>query len=264
MSFHAGHNPPAFELMWVLPPLLILFGIAFLYFLAAVQQCYKRRYWSNWRTASFTAGIGILCIAVSSPLSMLAHSDFRVHMIQHLLIGMLAPLCLVLGAPVTLALRILPVAIARWVVWVMHTELVYWLTHPITTLFLNIGGMFLLYLTPLYKMSLSSTALHYLVHIHFLIAGYLFAWSIAGPDPAPRRPGLSIRIAVLFVAMATHGILSKLMYIYVFPGNTPHSAEEIRSAAKIMYYGGDFAEVLLAIVLLSTWYTKRKLRPYNI
>lgn len=57
-----------------------------------------------------------------------------------------------------------------------------WLSHPISALFLNIGGMYVLYLTPLYETSLHSTAVHYWVHIHFLMAGYLFAWAIAGPD----------------------------------------------------------------------------------
>src|SRR5690606_34815391 len=104
------------------------------------------------------------------------------HMVQHLLIGMFAPLALVLAAPLTLTLRSVPRRASQWLVRVLHSEFVVWLSHPISALFLNIGGMYVLYLTPLYETSLHSTAVHYWVHIHFLLAGYLFAWAIAGPD----------------------------------------------------------------------------------
>lgn len=260
MMFHHLHD---FTLIPALLPLLILSAIAFLYLIAAIRQQYKGRCWSTWRSASFVLGIALLCIAVSRPLAMLAHQDLRMHMVQHILIGMLAPLALALAAPLTLALRSFPAAISRWIVRLLHSEFVDWLSYPITALLLNIGGMYLLYLSPLYKFSLSNPLVHYLMHTHFFIAGYLFTWAIAGPDPAPRRPGLTTRITVLFVAIAAHATLGKLMYIYLFPFNTFHNADEIRSAAKIMYYGGDIAEILLAIALLAGWYYRRKLRPYN-
>lgn len=69
--------------------------------------------WSGWRTAGFTAGLVLVAAALLPPIASLAHTDFRGHMIQHLLIGMYAPLALVLAAPVTLLLRTLPAARAR-------------------------------------------------------------------------------------------------------------------------------------------------------
>lgn len=122
---------------------------------------------------------------------------------------------------------------------------------------LNIGGMYLLYLTPLYAATLNNTYAHHLVHIHFLAAGYLFAWAIAGPDPAPRRPDLRTRLIALFLSMAAHAYLSKIMYAYYLPQGTPHSADQIRIAAQLMYYGGDLAEIMLAVALFSIWYRRR-------
>src|SRR5690606_973753 len=155
-----------------------------------------------------------------------AHNDFREHMAQHLLLGMIAPVGLVLGAPVTLALKALPRKTAGTISRALGKNVFHFISHPATAFLLNTGAMFILYLTPLYNILHRQPSLHHLVHFHFLAAGCLFTWAIAGPDRAPRRPRLSIRLAVLFASMAAHAYLSKSMYAYVFPKNAPHSREE--------------------------------------
>ncbi|GAB3538090.1 cytochrome c oxidase assembly protein [Pontibacter brevis] len=239
-------------------PFVVLTCVLGIYLTAVWQEQKSARPWSNWRTVSFACGVSLLAVAMWPPLVRYAHHDLRGHMVQHLLIGMLAPLGLVLGAPLTVALRALPAKRARKVTAFLGSRSFYFLSHPVTALFLNIGGMYLLYLTPLYAAMLHNPYLHYLVHFHFLAAGYLFVWAIAGPDPAPRRPGMRLRLIVLFAGIASHAYLSKFMYAYTFPRNTPHALEEIQDAAKFMYYGGDLAELLLAIAFFSIWYRKRE------
>ncbi|HEX7026295.1 MAG TPA: cytochrome c oxidase assembly protein [Gammaproteobacteria bacterium] len=242
---------------WLLPFILVIAMLA-AYLVAAYRQRGKTRSWSDRRTACFALGIAVLVIAIIPPVADFAHHDLRGHMIQHLLIGMLAPLGLVFAAPVTLALKALPAAAGRYVVVFLHAPLIGYLSQPLTALLLNVGGMYLLYLTPLYAASLTSPALHTLVHIHFVIAGCLFTWAIAGPDPGPRRPGLRFRLWVLFVSMAMHATLAKLMYAYRWPRGTHHTPEEIQSAAQLMYYGGDLTELVLVIMLFRLWYRNQK------
>ena len=91
---------------------------------------------------------------------------------------MFAPIFLVLVTPVTLALIALPVRISRNVTTLLKGKLFYFLSHPVTAFLLDIGGMYVLYLTPLYNLSLANYYLHYIIHIHFLAAGYLFTWSL--------------------------------------------------------------------------------------
>jgi putative membrane protein len=105
-------------------------------------------------------------------------------MIQHLLLGMLTPLGLVLGAPATLLLRSVSAPTARRISAVLRHGVVRRITHPITALALDVGSLYLIYLTPLYALTRSHPLLHGAVHVHFLAARYLFAFSIAGPDPA--------------------------------------------------------------------------------
>jgi len=88
------------------------------------------------------------------------------------------------------------------------------------------------------------------VHVHFLAAGCLFTWVIAGPDPGPRRPSVPARLVVLGVAITVHATLSQLLYAGLFV-SLPVSSQELRGGAELMYYGGDIAELLLAFALVS-------------
>jgi len=236
---------------------LLLATVLVAYWLAAARQRRLGRRWSLLRGLSFALRLSLLALAFTPAVSAFAHHDMRGHMLQHLLLGMFAPLPLVLAAPGTLLLRTVPARAARAGVRFLARRPVRALIHPFTALLLDMGGMYLLYLTPLYALSLDQPLPHALVHAHFLIAGYLFTWAIAGPDPAPHRPGLRLRLAVLFLGGAAHAILAKLMYAYHWPRGTPHSLEQIQAAAQWMYYGGDAAELLLAVAFFSIWFRRR-------
>lgn len=233
---------------------LLTLGLWFSYLLAARRQRRRRSAWSLWRLASFSLGCALVVLALSPAMVEWGHSDFRGHTVQHLLLGMFAPIALMLGAPGTLLLRSVSVANARRLIALAGTLPARCLIHPFTALLLNIGALYVLYFTPLYQLSFSEPLLHVLLNLHFVLAGYLFSWSIAGPDPAPHRPGLRTRLAVLFVAVAAHSIMSKLMYAYGFPRDAGHSLTEIEVASQLMYYGGDLAELLLAVVLFAVWF----------
>ncbi len=224
----------------------------------------RRRGWSRWRVAAALAGGGLLALGLLPDLLPFAPGDFRQHMLQHLLLGMLGPLGLMLSAPVTLLLRSLPRAAARAVVRLLHSRYMRCVSHPAVALVLNIGGMGALYFTPLYRVTMQHPLLHDFVHLHFILAGYLFAWVIAGPDPAPRRPPVPTRLVVLGIAIACHAILAQLMYAGALVAvDVP--AAELRGGAELMYYGGDIAELLLAFALVTTWRPPRPaVRPVTL
>ncbi|MFV0132119.1 cytochrome c oxidase assembly protein [Streptomyces sp. HMX87] len=216
--------------------------------------------WSGWRTAGFLTGLVLLAVALLPPVAPFAHADFRGHMVQHLLIGMYAPLALVLGAPVTLLLRVLPAARARVLTGALHSRPARVLCHPAVALLLSNGSLAVLYFTPLYGTLTARPAGHWVLHVHFLLAGCLFAHVIAGPDPSPARPGVRTRLVVLGCAIAVHAVVSQLMY-GGFRVDIPAPVTEVQGGAEIMYYGGDIAELLLAGALVATWRPERRHRP---
>ena len=211
----------------------------------------RARPWPRWNVAAFLSGCALLASALLPPIAPFAHEDFRGHMLQHLLIGMYAPLALVLGAPVTVLLRALPARRARRLTGVLHSRPMQWLAHPVTALALSTGGLAVLYFTPLYDITTQRMP-HWLLHAHFLLSGCLFAWIIAGPDPAPMRPGVRARLIVLGAAITTHAVIAQLMYGgFLIDVHAPIA--QVRGGAEVMYYGGDIAELLLAAALVATW-----------
>jgi putative membrane protein len=180
-------------------------------------------------------------------------------MVQHLLLGMFGPLALVLAAPVTLLLGMSSTPVRRGIGTVLGSPYLHVLVHPFTAAALNVGTLYLLYLTPVYAAAMSNSLLHALVNVHFVLAGSLFVWAIAGPDPAKRRPGMLTRLAALFLSTAAHGYLAKLLYAHAgsVPPAAGHVVAQNEQAAQWMYYGGDLAELLLAVALFTAWYRGR-------
>ncbi|MEV0977658.1 cytochrome c oxidase assembly protein [Streptomyces sp. NPDC049915] len=229
-------------------------------YLLAVRRARRRnpaQGWSRTRTLSFLTGTALLAVALLPPLAPAAHTDFRGHMTQHLLIGMYAPTALVLAAPVTLLLRALPPARARQVTALLHSPPARLLAHPAVVLTLSTGSLVLLYFTPLYNTAMAHPAGHGLMHAHFLASGFLFAYVVAGPDPAPARPGVRARLVCLGIAIAAHALIAQAMYGGFFV-DIHAPIDQVQQGAEIMYYGGDIAELLLAAALVATWRPERR------
>ncbi|MEU5884759.1 cytochrome c oxidase assembly protein [Spirillospora sp. NPDC047279] len=254
VSDHGGGSWAA-----LLPPAVVaLLAVVYVLLVGRASRA-GRRPWPRRRTAAFLIGCALLAVALLPPIAPLAHEDFRGHMLQHLLIGMYAPLALVLGAPITVLLRVLPARDARTLTRMLRSRPMALLAHPVTALFLSVGSLAVLYCTPLYNAAAAHPAGHWLLHVHFLVSGCLFAWVIAGPDPAPARPGVRTRLAVLGVAIAVHAVLSQLMYGgFLIDVHAP--INQVRGGAEIMYYGGDIAELLLAAALVATWRPRARSR----
>ncbi|QFG68435.1 cytochrome c oxidase assembly protein [Ornithinimicrobium pratense] len=237
--------------------LMILVGIAYLGMARRWAQR-RGRAWSRWRTASWMTGLVVLAAGLSPALSALAHHDPVAHMVQHLLVGMYAPLGLILAAPVTLVLGATKTRTAQRVTGLLRTRPVHLLSHPATATVLSAGGLWVLYGTPLYALTAENTVVHHLVLVHLVAAGALFTWAVAGPDPAPRRPGLPVRLGALLASAASHAVLAKLLYARAghWPPGGHGPVDRAEAAAMLMYYGGDVAELLLATVVLAGWYAR--------
>ncbi|PID04483.1 MULTISPECIES: cytochrome c oxidase assembly protein [unclassified Sporosarcina] len=217
----------------------------------------RLRKWPYKRSVLWIAGVFASVSAVVGPLAELSHAHFTWHMLGHLLLGMLGPLLLALAAPMTLALRTLPVRQARKVSHLLKSRLAGFYTHPVTASVLNIGGLWLLYTSGLFASMHHHLWLHIVIHIHVFVAGYLFTISLLYIDPVSRRYSFRYRTTVFIVALAGHGILSKLLYAYP-PAGVP--IEEARAGAMLMYYGGDAVDLVIIILLFNSWYhlTKRQ------
>lgn len=166
---------------------------AFIYLLAAARLRRRGDRWPWQRDASITAGGTALAYAGTGTLP---GPSFTAHMAQHLIVAMAAPVLLVLARPLTLLMRILPAGPARRrLLSVVHARLVSWLLFPPMAAALDIGGLWLLYRTPLFAATHHRPLLGAAVHAHVLAAGLLFTFTVCRLDPVSRRWNLAGAVA---------------------------------------------------------------------
>jgi putative membrane protein len=236
----------------MLVPILFVIVIGAAYVLLARKQRASARGWDGWRTLLFATGCALLILGFSPQVLPFGEGDFRKHMLQHLLLAMLAPTGLVMAAPLTLLLCTLPARYAKMITSALCSSWVAIFSTPVVALVLNLGGMALTF-THLYTAMMMHPALHYLVHVHFVAAGCLYTWVIAGPDPAPHRPSVPVRLVILAIAVVIHSVLAQMLFAGWHVA-VPAPPAQLQHAAVLMYYGGDIAEMLLAFALVTTWY----------
>ncbi len=194
---------------------LVLGGV----YLFAVTRLRRRGdRWPAGRTASWVAGCAAMLLATSSGVRSYGSAMFSVHMVEHMTLNMFVPVLLVLGAPVTLALRVLPSAPhgappgpREWIVRMVHSPFTAFLSNPITAFVLFVGSLYAVYFTPLFDTLVRYHWGHEFMAVHFLITGYLFYWGIIGVDPGPRRLPFLGRLALLFAIMPFHAFFGIAM-----------------------------------------------------
>jgi cytochrome c oxidase assembly factor CtaG/putative copper export protein len=171
--------------------------------------------WPVGRTISFAIGISTIDFATSGGLGLYAHFSFSWHMIAHMTLGMIAPIAIVLSAPITLALRTLPQGrnseergVRGTLLSALHSRYSSIIVNPVGALVIFDGSLFLLYFTSLFGTLMNTHAGHLVMNIHFLLAGFLFFHVIIGVDPNPKRPPFLVRIVTLLAAMSIHAFFS--------------------------------------------------------
>ena len=191
---------------------LLLAGVLAALYARGVLTLHRRGdRWPMGRTLAWATGLVVLTLATSSGLSPYGRVLFSAHMVQHMLLAMVVPLCLVLGAPVTLALRALPAVsgggdagLRGVILAAIHSRLARLLANPLVALAIFVVSLYGTYFTGLFELGMRSHVGHVLMHLHFIAAGYIFYSMVIGTDPAPSRPPHIFRIIVLFGAMVFH------------------------------------------------------------
>jgi len=166
--------------------------------------------WPMGRTMSWFAGLAVVGYATTGGLGVYASVLFSAHMVQHMVLNMVAPILLVLGAPTTLALRTLRPGSAgqrgprEWLLAAVHSRLAHVLTRPPVAAAIFLASLYGLYFSPLFTTLMASYWGHLAMQAHFLAAGALFFWVLIGVDPGPKRPPHPLRLLVLLLTMSAH------------------------------------------------------------
>ncbi|MHA7240381.1 cytochrome c oxidase assembly protein [Arthrobacter sp. TMS1-12-1] len=210
------------------------------------------------RPVAWLSGTALGLAVTAGPLARAAAGSFTGHMAVHLVLGMLVPLLLVLGAPATVLLRAAPTRVARRYSRTLRSPALQLLTHPVPAMLLATVPMALLYWDGAGLALVHHRILGPLLHVHFVAAGTLFAYAVVGIDPHPHRAPVWVRAGVVVASIAVHGMVAKHLYAVAGRGMPPDTEQ----AARLMYYGGDVAHALLLVLFCAQAYREagRRLR----
>lgn len=233
--------------------------------------------WPVGRLIAWLTGCAALVFTSGSGVRAYGSAMFSVHMAEHMTLNMFIPVLLVLGGPVTLALRVLPVTgdgrapgAREWLTWLLHSRVTTFLSHPITAFVLFVASPYIVYFTPLFDTFVRYHWGHEFMAIHFLVVGYLFYWAIIGIDPGPRRLPYPGRIGLLFAVMPFHAFFGiALMTMSSTVGATFYRSVNLPWLSSIIadqHLGGGIAwsltelPVIMVIVALVTQWARQDRR----
>ena len=212
----------------------------------------------------------MLAWATNGQLAAYSIVSVSLHMLQHMVLAMLVPVLLVLGAPITLALRALPPSRSgdrgprEWLVWGLHSPVSRVITNPYFILALTVLSLYGLYFTGLFPALMSNHLGHVAMQVHFVLSGYLFYWVIIGVDPTARPTPYWLKMIILLVSLALHGFFGITLMMMadpiavewfgsVAPPWLTDAAADTYTAGGIAWALGEIPTLIVMVALSVQW-----------
>ncbi len=255
-----------FDVIWVLAV-----GFLAFFYLAGVRRLARRGdRWPIHRTVLWMSGLALLFYVTNGGLNVYEKYLFSSHMLAHMLLGMMIPVLLVPGAPVTLALRSIVKrddgsrGAREWIMLFVHSRVSGLLANPIAAAVIFTSSLWIFYYTPVFRWATTDHIGHQWMIVHFLITGYLFVQSLIGVDPVPYRAPYPLRLVLLFATMAFHAFFGLslttgsglLLADWYGAMGRPWGASAIadqQAGGGIAWSLGEIPTIVLAIVVAIMW-----------
>jgi putative copper resistance protein D len=252
------------DLLWLTVGVLLLVG-----YLVGVRRLRARGdSWPVGRTVWWVLGCLALLFVTSGGPAAYGRITFSMHMLQHMLLTMAVPPMLVLGAPITLAVRVLPArrdhsrGAREWLLEVVHSRYFSVVGHPLVAAVLFAGSIIVFYYSPLFELALRTHVGHELMMVHFLGTGYLFSSVLIGVDPLAHRPAYPMRLILLLATMAFHAffgvalmqgtaLLAPDWFSQITPGADLLANQQ--QGGDIAWGIGEFPTILLVLGVAIGW-----------
>ncbi len=278
-SAHSGAPPPepvlpGVLLLWsfdptIVVPLLIAAG-AYLWAVRSVDAAHPNSRVPRRRIVAWLAGLIVIEVALQSPIEAYDTTLFSDHMVQHILLTIVAAPLLALGAPITLLLRAARAETRkRWILPVLHSRVMRVISFPVVAWILFTGYMWLAHFSSLYEWSLENPIVHQAEHLGFIATALLFWWPAVAADPSPWRMRHPQRLVYMFLQMPQNTFLGLTIYsstvpLYAYYLDLPRTwgpsvIDDQQIAGGLMWISGDVV-FMLAIMLILRGLLRREER----
>ena len=215
------------------------------------------------RTVSFLLGLFAVAVALQSGIERYDTALFSIHMVQHLLLTLVAPPLLLLGAPITQLLRGASPRIRRALLRVLHSSPVAFISHPVTAWIAFTVVMWGSHFSALFDVALENPSVHQVEHVLYISTALLFWLPVIGVDPAPRRLGFPARILYLLTQMPPSSFLamsilfaSAPLYHHYATEGSPYGIDPLsdqQAAAGIMWIASDVVFIGAILLVVGAW-----------
>ena len=243
---------------------LLLVGAGYLWCYRQVNRMHPTNHVPRIRPVMFLAGLAVIEIALQSIIERYDTTLFSVHMVQHVLLTLVAAPLLVLGAPITLILRVArPEPRRRFLLPILHSRAVRVLAFPVVSWLLFAGVMWGTHFSPIFDQSLREPIVHQLEHVVYLTAGLLFWWPAIALDPGPWRMAHPVRAMYLFLKMPQNTFLALAIYsastpLYAHYASLglswgPSALVDQQIAGGLMWIIGDIVFIASIVFVVLGW-----------
>lgn len=244
-----------------------LLAAAYLWGAHRVRRRHPRRPWPLRRTIWFFLGLLVVTVATESGVGTYDDTLFWDHMIQHLLLIMVAPPMLVAGQPVTLLLHASRNPLHTWVKRLIRSRPVQWITWPgfgVAAYAATIVGT---HLTNFMDLVIENSAVHDAEHVLYLVVGYLYFLPLLGREPIKWKVSYPLRLFLLFIAMpvdAFTGVVLGSYQVDPFVPFEPRSwgpspLNDVHEGGAVMWVGG--AGIMFVIIMITFYQWTKETRP---
>ena len=232
----------------------VVLAVAYWYLWADWTLAGRGRRWPARRTVPFMAGLVAVDVALQSPVAVFTQSYFQAHVVQHLLLMLVAPPLLALGAPSTLLLQTAGRRTkARWLA-VLRSRPFAVLTHPVTVWSLYFGVMFAFFLTPMINVAMNDMAIMDVVNVVFLFGGTLYWWPMVGIDPIVHwKMGHGARMANILLGAAPETFLGVIILLQRQPIASMYSLASTHAGGGLLWGSTEIFTVVAFVPIFLQW-----------
>jgi cytochrome c oxidase assembly factor CtaG len=244
---------------------VVVIAVLYLWGVARVARRHPARPWPRWRTGLFLAGLAVVVIALQSGIGTYDDVLFWDHMVQHLMLIMVAPPLLIFGQPITLLLHASRNPLHTWVKKALRSKVASFLTWPVFGFAAYAAAIVVLHLTPLANLIARDDTAHEIEHVVFLVVGYLFFLPIIGSEPIRWRLSYPAKLILLFLIMPVDTFTGLVLSygnrgtpglpVGVRPGWAGTATGDLHAGGAAMWVGGDGLMFIMMMIVFLMWST---------
>ena len=235
---------------------------------ARVGRRHPARPWPHWRTAMFLGGLAVVVLATQSGIGAYDDILFWDHMVQHLMLIMVAPPLLIAGQPITLLLHASRNPLHTWTKKFLRSRVISAITWPPLVTALYAGVIIGTHLTGFMNLVLANETVHNAEHVLYLAAGYLYFLPLIGREPIRWKVSYPSRIFLLFLAMPVDAFTGLALgsesgnpfpnMAHQRPSWAPSPINDVHIGGAIMWVGGAGIMFALTMIVFFAWSRERR------